>query len=85
MQKALVALRGLGGSMNLRKSAVAAAPLLAMLASGANAQTAGSYTFDPTPIVTVITGGVTSVAAIGVAVISLVVVIKLFKWVQRVL
>lgn len=59
---------------------------LTLLGAGAaNAQTVSAYTFDPAPIVTVIAGGVTSVAAIGVAVISLVVVIKLFKWVQRVL
>ena len=54
-----------------------------VLASGARAQTA--FTLDTTDIVAVITSGVTAVSAIGVAVISLVVVIKLFKWVQRVL
>lgn len=53
------------------------------MASGARAQSA--FTLDTSDIVTVITGGVTAVSAIGVAVISLVVVIKLFKWVQRVL
>lgn len=40
---------------------------------------------DTTAVVAVITGGVTTVSAIGIAVLSLVVVIKLFKWVQRVL
>lgn len=54
-----------------------------VMASGANA--AGAFTLDTTDIVAVITSGVTAVSAIGVAVISLVVVIKLFKWVQRVL
>jgi hypothetical protein len=44
-----------------------------------------TFTLDPTSIVTVITGGVTTLSAIGIAVLSLVVVIKLFKWAQRVL
>lgn len=44
-----------------------------------------AFTIDATSIVTVITGGVTTISAIGIAVLSLVVVIKLFKWVQRVL
>lgn len=46
---------------------------------------ATDFTVDTTSIVAVITGGVTTISAIGVAVLSLVVVIKLFKWVQRVL
>jgi uncharacterized membrane protein len=53
-----------------------------VLAGGANAQVA---TIDTTDIVSTISGGVTAISAIGVAVISLVVVIKLYKWVQRVL
>lgn len=61
--------------------AVAAGSTLA-LASGAHA---AGFTLDTTDIVATITGGVTVVAAIGTAVISLVVVIRLFKWVQRVL
>ena len=61
--------------------AVAAGATLA-LATGAHA--AGA-TIDTTDIVATITGGVTAIAAIGTAVISLVVVIKLYKWVQRVL
>lgn len=61
--------------------AVAAGSTLA-LASGAHA--AGA-TIDTTDIVATISGGVTAISAIGVAVISLVVVIKLYKWVQRVL
>ncbi|KEH07583.1 MULTISPECIES: major capsid protein [Delftia] len=52
------------------------------LASGAHA---AGVTIDTTDIVSTITGGVTAISAIGVAVISLVVVIKLYKWVQRVL
>jgi Inovirus Coat protein B len=40
---------------------------------------------DTTAVVATITGAVTTVSAIGLAVLSLVVTIKLFKWVQRVL
>jgi hypothetical protein len=40
---------------------------------------------DVTTIVTTITGAIVTVSAIGMAVLSLVVTIKLFKWVQRVL
>ena len=61
--------------------AVAAGSTLA-LASGAHA---AGFTLDTTDIVATITAGVTVVASIGTAVISLVVVIRLFKWVQRVL
>ncbi|UUC96125.1 major capsid protein [Comamonas sp. C11] len=61
--------------------ALAAGSTLA-LASGAHA---AGVTIDTTDIVSTITGGVTAISAIGVAVISLVVVIKLYKWVQRVL
>jgi hypothetical protein len=67
----------------VRSLALASVPALGLL--GATGARADTFTFDPAPIVTVITGGVTAVSAIGVAVISLVVVIKLFKWVQRVL
>jgi hypothetical protein len=51
----------------------------------AGASRATDFTIDTTSIVAVITGGVTTISAIGIAVLSLVVVIKLFKWVQRVL
>ncbi|PAT41399.1 hypothetical protein CK623_00160 [Vandammella animalimorsus] len=61
-------------------AAAVAAPLV--LVGNANAQ---SFSIDAAPIVSVITGAVTTVSAIGVAVLSLVVVIRLFKWVQRVL
>lgn len=50
-----------------------------------HAQAAGEFTLDVSSVVTVITGGVTALAAIGTAVLSLVVVIKLFKWAQRTL
>ena len=42
-------------------------------------------TIDVDDVVQTITGGVTVVSAIGVAVLSLVVVIKLFKWVRAAL
>lgn len=38
---------------------------------------------DVSPVISVITAGVTTVSAIGIAVLSLVVTIKLFKYVQR--
>lgn len=84
------ALSGVNAVANVARKAadVSARPLVLgtaglAMASGARAQTA--FTLDTTDIVSVITSGVTAVSAIGVAVISLVVVIKLFKWVQRVL
>lgn len=48
-------------------------------------RTRPTTTIDTTEIVATISAGVTAISAIGVAVISLVVVIKLYKWVQRVL
>lgn len=48
----------------------------AALMSNANAAT----TIDVTSVVGVITDGVTTVSSIGLAVLSLVVVIKVFKW-----
>jgi hypothetical protein len=65
----------------LAGKAAAAGSTLA-LASGAHA---AGFTIDTAEVVQVITGGVTTISAIGIAVLSLVVVIKLFKWVQRVL
>jgi len=65
------------------KAKIAAAFAVPLLAIGnAHAQSAP---IDVSDVVGVITGGVTTVSAIGVAVLSLVVVIKLFKWVQRTL
>lgn len=40
---------------------------------------------DASAIVSIITGAVTTISAVGLAVLSLVTTIKLFKWVQRVL
>jgi len=66
-----------------KKAKIAAASAVPLLAIGnAHAQSAP---IDVSDVVGVITGGVTTVSAIGVAVLSLVVVIKLFKWVQRTL
>lgn len=48
-----------------------------VLGSMANANAAG---IDVTSVVTTITDGVTTVSSIGLAVLSLVVVIKVFKW-----
>ena len=62
---------------------LATAGTLMGLASAARADV--TFTLDPAPIVTTIAGAVTVISAIGVAVLSLAVVIKLFKWVQRVL
>ena len=61
------------------KIVAVAAPLL--LATGAKA----ALTLDSTEIVSTISDAVTVISAIGVAVLSLVVTIKVFKWVQRVL
>ena len=61
--------------------AVAGGSALA-LASGARA---AGFTMDTTDIVGVITSGVVAVSAIGTAAISLVVVIKLFKWARSAL
>lgn len=49
------------------------------------ASAAGEYTLDTTSVVATITGGVAVVSAIGLAGLSLVVVIKLFKWAKQAL
>lgn len=46
---------------------------------------ADGQVIDSASIVTMISGAVTTISAIGVAILSLCVTIKLFKWVQRVL
>lgn len=56
-----------------------------MIMSMATGARAAGFTVDTTDVVAAISGGVTTISAVGVAVLSLVVVIKLFKWVQRVL
>jgi len=64
---------------------LALATVGALALAGVPAHAAGDFTIDTAQIVATITSGVTTVSAIGIAVLSLVVVIKLFKWVQRVL
>lgn len=49
------------------------------------ASAAGEYTIDTASVVTTITGGVSVVSSIGLAVLSLIVVIKLFKWAKQAL
>ena len=68
------------GAKRFYAPAVAGASLLA----GSGAANA-AVTIDVDDVVQTITGGVTVVSAIGVAVLSLVVVIKLFKWVRAAL
>lgn len=82
------ALTAMNAAQNLANKAGTSVARLAVVGgtglasmSGANA----AVTIDTTDIVATISGGVTAISAIGVAVISLVVVIKLYKWVQRVL
>lgn len=43
---------------------------------------AAAVTVDLTDVLAVITSGVTSIMTLGVAVLSLVVVVKLFKWIR---
>jgi hypothetical protein len=64
------------------RSARVLAPVAAaagsLVAGAAQAQT----TIDVTDVVATITSGVTTVTTLGIAVLSLVVVVKLFKWVK---
>ena len=62
---------------------VAVTGYMALGASTANA--AGEFTLDTSSVVTTITGGVAVVSSIGLAVLSLVVVVKLFKWARSAL
>ena len=62
---------------------VAATGYMALGASTANA--AGEFTLDATDVVSTIAGGVAVVSSIGLAVLSLVVVVKLFKWARAAL
>lgn len=62
---------------------VAATGYMALGGSAANA--AGEFTLDATSVVSTITGGVAVVSSIGLAVLSLVVVVKLFKWARSAL
>lgn len=65
------------------RSARVLAPVAAAVGSvvAGSAHAAGT-TIDVTDVVSTITNGVTTVTTLGVAVLSLVVVVKLFKWVK---
>ena len=62
---------------------VAATGYMALSGSAANA--AGEFSLDATSVVSTITGGVAVVSSIGLAVLSLIVVVKLFKWARSAL
>lgn len=49
-----------------------------VVATSAQAQT----TIDVSEVVSTITSGITTITTLGIAVLSLVVVVKLFKWVK---
>ena len=66
-----------------QKAGVVAAIGLAL--AGSNANAAGEFTLDTSSVVTTITGGVAVVSSIGLAVLSLIVVVKLFKWARSAL
>lgn len=73
-QKKALQVKASNFSTNAKRYGLVAATAATM--SGAHA--AGEI--DVTPVVTTITNGVTTVSSIGLAVLSLVVVIKVFKW-----
>jgi uncharacterized membrane protein len=69
-----------------QSQAVRAAASVVALVAGGSAHAAGTtFTLDTTDIVTTISNAVVTISAIGMAILSMVIVIKLFKWVQRVL
>ena len=72
-QKQALQVKASNFKTNVRRYGVAAA--IAGSAVGAHAEG-----IDVAPVVTTITNGVTTVSSIGLAVLSLVVVIKVFKW-----
>lgn len=65
-----------------RKNFMAAVKKYGLGAAVAAAMTTGAHAeaIDVSSVVSTITDGVTTVSAIGLAVLSLVVVIKVFKW-----
>ena len=65
-----------------QKAGVVAAIGMALAGSAANA---ADSTIDTSSVVTTITGGVAVVSSIGLAVLSLIVVVKLFKWARSAL
>lgn len=68
-----------------KRSATAVAMVsAAVLAGPAHAQTT-TFTLDTSTVVSTIAAAVTALSSIGLAVLSLVVIIKIFKWAQRTL
>ena len=63
---------------NFKNNAIRYGVATAIMGSAVGAHAADGI--DVTPVVTTITNGVTTVSSIGLAVLSLVVVIKVFKW-----
>lgn len=61
---------------------VAATGYMALAGSAAHAE---AFTLDASTVVSTISGGVAVVSSIGLAVLSLVVVVKLFKWARSAL
>ena len=61
---------------------LAATGYMSLAGSAANA---ADSTIDTSSVVTTITGGVAVVSSIGLAVLSLIVVVKLFKWARSAL
>ena len=62
----------------LRRPALVAA----LTALGVGTAQAQGTTIDVTEVVGTITSGITTITTLGIAVLSLVVVVKLFKWVK---
>ena len=83
-RRAVSTLNATADLANKAGKALAASAVIGLTAVSGSAH-AAPFTIDTTEIVATISAGVTAISAIGVAVISLVVVIKLYKWVQRVL
>lgn len=66
----------------LRARLAQAAVATGALALAGAAQAQSTTTIDVSDVVSTITSGVATVTQLGIAVLSLVVVVKLFKWVK---
>lgn len=77
-QKQALQVKSTSFKTNAKRYGLLAATAATMSGAMSGAHAAGEI--DVTPVVTTITNGVTTVSAIGLAVLSLVVVIKVFKW-----
>lgn len=78
-----VAKRAVQVTVGLLRTPVVAASTGALVLAG-NARAAAT-TLDVTDVIATITAAVTTISSIGIAVLSLVVVIKLFSWAKRAL